>query len=664
MHSGFIKMRKKFLIVLIFVIAPVLIATPTIYDRMTEARRLKHLAELRESVLGDAQQKGSELESVLSGTISTDALVLAFTGNTRAHLEPCGCYIGQSGGVARRATAIRAMQEKRWNPIILDAGNFLDGTDDLSHLRSHANLDAMEQIGYAAIGIGSEELRLPDLLTGRATSLPLVWTNRPTGDNNDVAIPASRVVDIGGTKVAIFAFGGDGRNAVEAARAAITDVEDGVRWRIALSALTPEETRTLARDISGFDAILSATATDDETVRGTPVLSCVPEGELLDLAVLRRGGVIVARHRIRLTESVRDDSAVSAILSRFYAEIERNAAKYGGATISPLAGLPEEKAPGNAYVGSQACLSCHAKEYTQWSATAHARAFQTLKNVQRYYVPECVSCHVVGYGHERGYRIAKATSELEGVGCETCHGPGKRHTLDPAPENIRQKADSSLCLRCHNEKHSPDFRLLVAHAMKDVDHTRPPADIERILGQRVAEGARPSVELFVMSFCPWGTKAEKRLIPLLRKYGDKIEFSIRFIVSEKNEAEKAGSNDKSTPESASVLESYAALHGEKELIENFRQVIVQQLYPDVFLDYVLWRASHQEDPWRKGAEKYGINPNRVTAMMETPEGERLFLGNVERTKALSVSSSPTLAVDGFVFAQTVYAKNESACASR
>ena len=43
----------------------------------------------------------------------------------------------------------------------------------------------------------------------------------------------------------------------------------------------------------------------------------------------------------------------------------------------------------------------------------------------------------------------------------------------------------------------------------------------------VPKSDKPLVELFVMAYCPYGTQAEKGLIPVIELLGDKIDASIK-----------------------------------------------------------------------------------------------------------------------------------------
>ena len=71
---------------------------------------------------------------------------------------------------------------------------------------------------------------------------------------------------------------------------------------------------------------------------------------------------------------------------------------------------------------------------------------------------------------------------------------------------------------------------------------------------------QPKVELFVMSYCPYGTQIEKGLLPVLEKLGNKVDFQLKFC-------------------------DYA-MHGKKELDENLRQYCIQKEEPQKLLGYL------------------------------------------------------------------------------
>jgi predicted CXXCH cytochrome family protein len=123
-----------------------------------------------------------------------------------------------------------------------------------------------------------------------------------------------------------------------------------------------------------------------------------------------------------------------------------------------LALLAGQKPPmllhASGYSGDEFCSVCHASEHETWLLTAHADAFETLVRHGEDRNAECVSCHVVGFGKTGGYDLARPVRELEGVGCESCHGRGGPHL---SPEAVKDGDYAPLCLGCHDTKHSLGF---------------------------------------------------------------------------------------------------------------------------------------------------------------------------------------------------------------
>ena len=134
----------------------------------------------------------------------------------------------------------------------------------------------------------------------------------------------------------------------------------------------------------------------------------------------------------------------------------------------PLEQAPEPAPPaGQVYTGNRACSSCHFKEYMTWKKTKHTSAFTDMP--AKYHAdPECLKCHVTGYGAKGGYTAGTSPAVLKdllGVSCEACHGPGSEHEkiakqfVDVKTLSAEQKKtiqDSiykimpdNVCVRCH-----------------------------------------------------------------------------------------------------------------------------------------------------------------------------------------------------------------------
>lgn len=76
----------------------------------------------------------------------------------------------------------------------------------------------------------------------------------------------------------------------------------------------------------------------------------------------------------------------------------------------------------------------------------------------------------------------------------------------------------------------------------------------------VPKTAKPVVELFVMSHCPYGTQIEKGILPVVEALGSKIDFKIKFC-------------------------DYA-MHGEKELKEELNQYCINKEQGDKYNTYL------------------------------------------------------------------------------
>ena len=175
---------------------------------------------------------------------------------------------------------------------------------------------------------------------------------------------------------------------------------------------------------------------------------------------------------------------------------------------------------------------------------------------------------------------------------------------------------------------------------KDVAHSREPMNLEELLASRIARMGKPTLELFVMSFCPFGVQAEEKIIPIVKAFGDKIDFKLRFIAQEKD----APSVQDITP--------FMSLHGYPEVAENIRQLLIAREYPDRYLDYILCRGKKLDKSWEDCAEKLGIDVTKIQRLFNTQEAEQLFRENIKRSAELGIGVSPTILVDNRQFRAT------------
>ena len=598
--------------IIILLVLTVVVTLPPFYLQWAESQRLNQIQEVKQQA---RPVFGERLDTVLSKLKSSESpsVVILYTGGTKSHLEPCGCYQEQSGGLPRRAYIVEQIRERGFPTLLVDAGNIFDGKEEIDAKRCEVNLKAMSAMGYDAVALSQTDLSYGDAYLRQqcaVATFPFL-----TSTENDFT--QSLVIKSIGQRTIAFVADVDQEQTVSQADVvvALGNVEASKHIDVAIQ---PDETETTESD------------------SGTLYVGSKPEGKTLGLLALwidANGGF--TRHyatQLALTGDVEESESVRQLLTNFYREVSQLS------DTTPLfVDQDLEQDHQNGYVSATACQRCHQQEYLQWSATRHAFAFETLVKKERYFDAGCVSCHTTGFGYPTGFQIGDSDSTLKGVQCETCHGPGKQHVGNPKKTNIRSGADTSLCLTCHDTKHSPGFKDVVALHTKDVDHSRSPMNLEELLTSRIARVGKPTLELFVMSYCPFGVQAEEKIIPIVKEFGDAIDFKLQFIAQEKE-----------TP-SPQDITPFTSLHGYPEVAENIRQLLIVREYPDKYLDYILCRGKKLDKSWEDCAEKLGIDVEKIQALFDAPEADQLFRENIQRAAVLGIRASPTILVDGHQF---------------
>ena len=145
----------------------------------------------------------------------------------------------------------------------------------------------------------------------------------------------------------------------------------------------------------------------------------------------------------------------------------------------------------------------------------------------------------------------------------------------------------------------------------------------------------PSVKLFTMSYCPYGTQMEKALLPVQKKLGEKVDFDLQFV-------------------------DYA-MHGKKELDENLRQHCIEQEQPSKLMPYLECFLANKDA--EKCTEQVGLNTSQIDSCVENTDEEYkvtekyndkstyrgqypVFDVNKEGNEKYDVSGSPTVVING------------------
>lgn len=156
----------------------------------------------------------------------------------------------------------------------------------------------------------------------------------------------------------------------------------------------------------------------------------------------------------------------------------------------------------------------------------------------------------------------------------------------------------------------------------------------------IPRSARPIVELFVMSLCPYGIKAQKEALAVANTFGDTIDFKIKFIVDMNGDS----------------IEAIKSLHGRDEVREDARQNAIMRLYPDRFSGYIAHISENEcmfrcgafklEEYWKKPAKELRMDVKRIEAYAYAQEGLALLRQDSRDAKKYEVRASPTCVING------------------
>ncbi len=150
------------------------------------------------------------------------------------------------------------------------------------------------------------------------------------------------------------------------------------------------------------------------------------------------------------------------------------------------------------------------------------------------------------------------------------------------------------------------------------------------------------VDLYVMSQCPWGVRAEDVILPAVKALAPHVQLRLRFIG---DATPDAGGDPAKT--------QFSSMHGPGEVQEDMRQLCAEKHFPKPYLDYILERNKNISDPnWQDVAKRTGLDPKVIDQCTGGAEGATLMAENLKAHNARGANSSPTIDIDGTAFTGT------------
>jgi len=398
-------------------------------------------------------------------------LFLVLSGEQDGYLEPCGCAKPPIGGLSRRGGYLATRKPEQ--DVRLDGGDWSAALGRQDELKATTTALALARLDYAAVNLGERDWALSrpvlERLVARGAPPLLSGNVRLAADRShpfgryvmlqrELGARSLRIAVIGLLSEALWedVVAVNPELEVLPAREALAELQDrvaGADLQLLLYHGQRQHAEALAREFEWLDVIvvshdIEVPWAEAERVGSTALLYAGRHGKQLLIAELSGAGVESIRLQIAtLDPSVPEAPAIRHLIASYLLQVGEEGL---------LADQPKQPHPsGHRFVGAQACGACHPSEAGIWSETAHARAWSTLTRSGHDVDPDCVPCHVVGFGFESGFLDAAATPELMNVGCENCHGPRSEHVT--TLQRSGPPADESTCQRCHVPDHSPSF---------------------------------------------------------------------------------------------------------------------------------------------------------------------------------------------------------------
>lgn len=137
--------------------------------------------------------------------------------------------------------------------------------------------------------------------------------------------------------------------------------------------------------------------------------------------------------------------------------------------------------------------------------------------------------------------------------------------------------------------------------------------------EEVPKTDKPKVELFVMTYCPYGTQAEKGFIPFIEAIGNLVDAKIRFV--------------------------HYFMHGDTEEQETYTQVCIREEQSSKYLVYL--REFLVEGNSEAALKKAGIDSVKLNDCIDK-KAKDYYAEDSELSEKYGVQGSPTLIINGAI----------------
>ncbi len=269
-------------------------------------------------------------------------IIILHTNDTHGHLLPLPDASGSPlGGYARRASFVNMQRAKNPHTLLLDAGDYYQGSRYWHAFRGAANIELMNTLRYDVGALGNHDTDGGNALLAerlRQANFPVLCANMtfPKGHILADAWQPYIIKEIEGVKIAIFSMLIDAlplylpefrdsvqiTPAIETARALVSKLRKQADVVIHLSHLGQLGDIEVAEAVTGIDLIIGGHThlplEKPLMVKGTPIIRAIAGGQLIgqaELDISEKGIVTLTDYRLHpLGDDIPDDTAVTALI--------------------------------------------------------------------------------------------------------------------------------------------------------------------------------------------------------------------------------------------------------------------------------------------------------------------------------------------------------------
>jgi len=240
---------------------------------------------------------------------------------------------------------------------------------------------------------------------------------------------------------------------------------------------------------------------------------------------------------------------------------------------------------------------------------------------------------------QSGLTQEQAKTKVEGFIKDNLVPPGTEVSIKSASEeNGMYKVVVSVGKQEINSFITRDGKKFFPQAMDIAEVEKKTADQKKESEpKKVPKADKPSVDLYVMSFCPYGNKSEDTLKPVYDLLKNKVNFNFHYIVSVEGD-------------------NIQSLHGQKETDQDMREAcVLKESGKDKwfsFVSYVNKNCGSDGACWEKGAAAAGLNAAKISSCVAS-QGKDLMKAAAAEAEKNDASGSPTFLING-VKSEAVY----------